>query len=73
MRGGQKSLLFVRRSKWPRTSSLIAVDTCESEDALDKYNAAALNSSEGGIVQSVVEDGGMQRINLCKPSMLSKA
>lgn len=43
-------------SRRPRTSSFIAVDTFESEDALDKYDAAALNSSEGGIVQSMVED-----------------
>lgn len=47
---------FLRRSKQPRTSNFIAVDTCESEDALDKYDAAALNSSEGGIVQLMVED-----------------
>ena len=53
--GGQKSLVFVRRGKQPRTSSFITVDTCESEDALDKYDAAVLNSSEGGILQSMVE------------------
>ena len=46
----------MRYSKRPRTSSFIAVDTCESEDALDKYDAAALKSSEGDIVQLVVED-----------------
>jgi len=52
----QKSLFFMEGSRRPRTSSFIAVDTFESEDALDKYDAAALNSSEGGIVQSMVED-----------------
>jgi len=47
--GGQKSLLFAIRSKQPGTSSFIAVDTCEGEDALDKYDAAALKSSEADI------------------------
>jgi hypothetical protein len=51
----------MRYGKHPRTSSLIAVDTCESEDALDKYDAAALNSSEGGIVRLVVEDWRYER------------
>ena len=54
--GGQKLLFFVRRNKQSRTSSFIAVDTPESEDALDKYDAATSKSSEGGIAESVVGD-----------------